>query len=348
MNRKRTITKENVYPIHTEYRQIHNVLRDSEGFIVLPEVLGQHIFFRKTKYKDIKWVYPNKNGHRILRAESDISFLLFNVVDHHYNGELFKYCEHEVDQKLRPISDFTTNKTSKLTIFKIDEFGTPIALQSFCKDSKSKYTNGGPAGNKSRTKDQHLEDTGSRFRTKIIECFEYRSKIDYNKIYEKYGGCCFNCGIPVRYDSSNNGVKSNLDHTLPHSLYYSYNTTNSTLLCVDCNQSKKGKWPKDFYDESKLLTLSDLTSIPYEILKGQKKYNSDIFLKVDENFDFVVTEIEKRFRKRNDKNKIKIFEKLKIDMVKFYSVQPEFNELAKSIIDKINNHLKNIYYIYEY
>jgi hypothetical protein len=348
MNRKRTISKENVYPIHTEYRQIHNVLRDSEGFIVLPDLILDRLIFLKTNYKDVKWVFPNKNGHRILRGESNINFLLCNVVDYNFTGELFKYCEHEIEQKLRPISDFTTNKTSKLTIFKIDDFGTPVALQSFCKDSKSKYTNGGPAGNGSRTKDQYLEDTGSRFRSRIIECVEHKSKIDYNQIYEKYKGGCFKCGIPVRYDSTNNGVVSNLDHTLPHSLYYSYNTTNSTLLCVDCNQSKKGKWPNEFYNNEELIKLSNLTNIPFELLNGPKKYNSNILLKVDQNFEFVVNEIEKRFRKRNDENKIKIFKKLKTDMVKFYSIQPEFNELAKSLINKINEHLKNIYYSYEY
>lgn len=346
MQNKRNKLKNNNYPIHSTYRELTSVLRDKDGYLVFPKISNSSITFNKTNIKDITSITPNKKGQRPF-TKKYLSILEQSVIDFNFKGELYMYCIHEINQILRPISDFTTNKIYLTTIVKIDDFGNLISLQPFCKESKRKYVNSGVAGNSSRTKDQFLEDTGSRFRTKIIESItKNRPKILYNEIYKKFKGCCFKCKSKISYNESS-GVKSNLDHTLPHSLYYPYTTCNSTLLCVDCNQSKKGHWPAEFYSKTELKKLSKITGISYDLLSGSKKYNSELIIKFSTEFKNVIENIEKRFRKRNEDNKIKIFEKIKKDMFKFGNIQPEYLNVSTSIITQIDNYIQENYIKYE-
>jgi 5-methylcytosine-specific restriction endonuclease McrA len=346
MLNKRIKLKNNNYPIHSSYRELTSVLRDSDGYLVFPTILNNNIIFNKTNIKDIPSIIPNKKGQRGF-TKKYLHILQESIIDLNFKGDLFMYCIHEINQILRPISDFTTNKIYPTTVIKIDDFGNNISLQPFCKESKKKYVNSGPAGNSSRTKDQFLEDTGSRFRTKIIESItKNRPKIVYNEIYKKFKGCCFKCKSKISYNESS-GVKSNLDHTLPHSLYYPYTTSNSTLLCVNCNQSKKGHWPSEFYSKNELKKLSKITGISYDLLSGSKKYNSELLIKFSTEFKNVIDNIEKRFRKRNEENRIKIFQKIKKDMFNFGNIQPEFEKLSNSIVVQLDNYIQQNYVKYE-
>ena len=342
MLNRRTRLHFNKYPTHTNYRQLHGILRDSDGYLVFPKVINNQIVYFKTDIKDIVEIKPNKKGQRSFTRKY-LNVLENNIVDFNFKGELFAYCIHEIIQILRPISDFTTNKIYPITAIKIDEFGNIISLQPFCKKSKQLYVNSGPAGNSSRSKDQYLEDTGSRFRTKIIESItKTRPKIVYDEIYKKFNGCCFKCKTKISYNQSI-GIKSNLDHTLPHSLYYPYTTQNSTLLCVDCNQSKKNRWPSDFYTDSELNILSKLTGISYEILSGSRRYNLELIIEFANNFDEIIKNIECRFRKRTTDNRLNIFNKIKKDMITFGNLHTDYLSVSNLIITKFNNYIYTNY-----
>lgn len=336
---KRNKTKENNYPIHKSYREINSVLRDKNGYMIIPIEKNNKIIFQKTSIKDIKEIKPNEKGQRGFNKKY-IPFLQENIIDNNYKGDLYAYCIHEISQSLRPIDDFTFNNNGYPHTKTILGFG---GRQPFCKESKRKYVNAGPAGNSSRIKDQFLEDTGSRFRTKIIESISNdRPKISFDEIYKKFEGKCFKCKCKIAYNKIA-GIAANLDHTLPHSLYYPYTTENSTLLCVDCNQSKKGKWPSEFYSKNELKTLSKLTSIPYLVLSGPKQYNIELIEKLDTNFLNVIKSIDSRFRKRTIDNKVTIFRKIKKDMVKISEIHPTFLTRSNKIIKKINSYIKAKY-----
>lgn len=301
--RKRKIKNRNVYPVHSEYRHLHSVLRDHEGNICFSEVVNGILYIRKTSIKDIPSIHPNKKGQRAFRRSYIESHLRKSIIDNNYQGSLFMYCIHEQEQKLRPVSDFTTNKTTPH--LRPNKF--IYGLQPFCKDSKRKYVNYGPAGNFSRTKDQHLEDLGSRFRQKIIvSILEHVPKISYKDIYDKYNGKCFKCKVEIPLERSD---LKELDHTLPHSYWYPYTTENATLLCADCNQSKKDKWPSEFYTDDELIELSKLTNIDYSILSSETPlFNEELIKSVNNKFDFVMQRCEERFRKR--KSPINFLKKL--------------------------------------
>jgi 5-methylcytosine-specific restriction endonuclease McrA len=301
--KKRTRTKTNNYPTHTKYRHISSVLRDSSGYMCFSEEENGVLYIRKTNIKDIALIKPNKKGQRGFQKVYIDKILKYNITDSDYKGNLFMYCIHEINQKLRPVSDFTTNKkyphlrpTEKI-----------YGLQPFCKESKRKYVNNGNAGNSSRTKDQHLEDVGSRFRQKlIVSALGYTPKISYKDVYKKFDGCCFKCKKQLQFDRTD---LKGLDHTLPHSYWWPYTTENATLLCTNCNQAKKDKWPSEFYTIDELKELSKLTNIDLNILSSKTLiFNMNFIEKVDNRFDEIMNLCESRFRNR--KSPLDFFKKL--------------------------------------
>jgi len=295
---RRKINKLNQYPVHTTFRHLHSVLRTSDGRIVYSVVTPTAVRYVATSLYDIPDIIPNKHGQRVFK-KSYIPVLQTYIVDEQYTGNLFMYCKHELSQPLRPITDFTTiNPTlwstpsdAYMHVCIGMENNHPICLKPISKESKRIYANKGTAGNHTRTKSQMLEDTGSRFRTKIIEAVTgVRPKIEYTHIYNKFNGQCFKCHIPIT-----NTTDSNLDHTLPHSLYYPYNEHTATLLCVSCNQGKNNKWPTEFYNIDQLHQLETLTGLSLQ--NSTKQYNLPIFLQFNMEFDRILDTITRRFRK---------------------------------------------------
>ena len=123
---------------------------------------------------------------------------------------------------------------------------------------------------------------------------------------------CFKCNVSLDIDDT--GSKG-LDHTLPHSLWWEYNTDNCTLLCSSCNGSKNNKWPGIFYTDDELQRLSEMTGFDYELLKSQPHYNPEVVEKFIDNFDNVLSEWTSWGRKirkvgnRKGTNKNKEFKK---------------------------------------
>jgi hypothetical protein len=328
--KRRIRTKKNKYPIHTTYRHITSILRDSSGNMCFSEEIDDILYIRQTSIVDIVSIKPNKNGQRGFKKKYIESILRNNIVNPNYTGALFMYCIHEIPQKLRPVTDFTTNKiyphlrpTQKI-----------YGLQPFCKDSKQRFVNNGFAGNSSRTKDQHLEDVGSRFRQKlIISVLGYTPKISYKDIYKKYDGCCFKCKKSIPIDRPD---LKQLDHTLPHAYWWPYTTETATLLCNECNQSKKDKWPSVFYSEDELKQLSSLTNISYDILTSKTPlFNIDFIEIVNNRFDEIMNKCEQRFRNR--KSPLNFLKKL---FKESQRLQKSQNLIVKSLGQQIEKYTK--------
>lgn len=306
---RRNITKHNEYPTFVgEYRECNSVLRDESGYIVIPNFNNnQFQGYQLTNLKDLE-TKPDKDGKRGRNKPFLKKVSNSNIVNNNYSGELFMYCRHCPTQKLLSVDLFTTNKTQETTYVHKDR----LCRQSFCVDCKKTYTNSGNAGNSSRTTDQFLEDNGSRLRGLIQSTLGIKNKVNYKKLWEKFGGQCFKCNVSLDIDDT--GSKG-LDHTLPHSLWWEYNTDNCTLLCSSCNGSKNNKWPGIFYTDDELQRLSEMTGFDYELLKSQPHYNPEVVEKFIDNFDNVLSEWTSWGRKirkvgnRKGTNKNKEFKK---------------------------------------
>ena len=121
---------------------------------------------------------------------------------------------------------------------------------------------------------------GSRLRGIVIP----KGKMDSSVIFSKFQNKCFKCDKHL--DIKKKGTYE-IDHTLPHSLWWGYSTEDATLLCYDCNQEKTDKWPKDFYTKKELKKLSEMTGWDFDLLNGKPqmcKENVNRFLKNQDYF----------------------------------------------------------------
>ncbi len=155
------------------------------------------------------------------------------------------------------------------TIKPLDYFDKHSARKSgrqgecrMCKQIYNSIKNG------TRLTDQHRE---SAQRRRLLLDVAGNSKIDSAKVEERFEHRCFNCNKDL--SGVTDAREKPLDHTLPVYYLYPISTENATLLCRDCNGSKSGAWPSDFYPDQKLRKLSLVTGIEYSLLKGEPKYN---------------------------------------------------------------------------
>jgi len=335
---RRTTTKTNEYPTYVgEHRECHSVLRDEKGFIVIPRFtnVGEFVKYELTDLNDLP-TKPNKTGKRgdvlIYLKKIDDS----HIVDTNYTGELFMYCEHCPDQKLLPYEAFTTNGKYKLKTY-IGKWET--GCQPFCRVCKQTYCNEGVAGNASRTKDQHIEDNGARLRGLLEIVLGLKPKLDYRFIWEKFDGKCFKCGEYIPFDKTD---AKGLDHTLPHSKWWSLSNEDGTLLCSSqlngCNGRKSNKWPNRFYNEDELVELSKITGINLNIFNGEPHYNPDVVIKFIDNFDDVMERWSEwgKYTRKNGRNKYGTFIKYlkkEIKNLKEFESQKNVSKLV-SMLEK--------------
>ena len=73
-----------------------------------------------------------------------------------------------------------------------------------------------------------------------------------NKIMQRFGRRCFNCG-----DANN----LNIDHHFPANDWNELNENNAVVLCGPCNKQKGTKAPEDFYSYDQLSLLNGLYGI---------------------------------------------------------------------------------------
>jgi len=284
---KRKIRNTMDYPDFTgKFRHIHSILRDNEGYMVYSEVVDGKIYYRKTNLFDLNTVEPDRTGRRGFNISRDISVLQQNVIDYDFKGELFQYCIHQITQKLLPISEYTINRNTKAP-HKLSQDGHP--LQPYCKESKQLYVNS--RHNKLRTKDQLLEGSyGSRTRGIVTAILGNPPKISIEEIFNKFDSCCFKCSKPINIKERKS---YQIDHFMPACGYWPLTQENATLLCKDCNQSKKDHHPSAFYSKEKFELLKNMQINNMLVENSNYILNDDILIDFHKNFDIIIERWEK-------------------------------------------------------
>ena len=178
-----------------------------------------------------------------------------NVID---RAARWKYCR--ICEWLQPLDNFHKHKPRGRS------FRSGRQLE--CRICKNTRIN--PDLNPKRTSDQHREAAQRRRLYSLIS--GETNKIDSHAVFERFGGCCFNCARPLTYRER--GAKEyDLDHTLPVKYLWPLTTGNATLLCSECNNAKHDKWPLEFYRPEQIKALARLTSIEYDFLSGPPRLN---------------------------------------------------------------------------
>lgn len=217
------------------------------------------------------------------RDGSKVEKGVFEILHDDYVGESkeYKYCV--VCGSLKPFELFGRHASRR------------TGRQGECRICKQLYN-----GIKNRTRliEQHREAAQKR---RLYTHFEDHRKMDVAAIYDRFGNCCFKCGLDLSADLTA-GVaqkEGNLDHTLPVYYLWPLTTDNATLLCREHNGAKAEKWPGNFYSDTEMRKLSALTGIEHRVMSGDPLFNPEALDKL-KDAGFIETLFEKFARYPNE------------------------------------------------
>ena len=177
------------------------------------------------------------------------------------NAPLYKYCL--LCNTLKPLDQFHKHA------------GLKSGKQGECIVCKTNYNT---IKNGTRTPDQHFESSQKR---RLLIDVAGTTRVSRKAIEKKYGHKCFNCGKDLSNITTNK--EKPIDHTLPVYFLWPATTDSGTLLCRECNGNKTGKWPSEFYSDTKLHELAVLTGFDYHLLAGKPQYNPEALKKLQQS-----------------------------------------------------------------
>lgn len=204
----------------------------------------------ETKFYDYSMDVNDDNGNPVSVATG--AFTIYHD-DYVSEAKEFKYCI--VCNTMKPLEYFDRHASRA------------SGRQGECRLCKKAYNE---IKNGTRLTDQHREAAQKR---RLLLDIAGSPKINSRQIEARYGQKCFCCGKDL--STVTDKREKPLDHTLPVYYLWPLSTENATLLCRDCNGSKSGTWPSEFYNDSQLRRLSILTGFDYELLSGNPQYNPD-------------------------------------------------------------------------
>ncbi len=221
---------------------------DESFDIICPKCGYHHTFDGETKFYDYSMDVEKEDG--TMESVSSGEFTIYHS-DYINEAKCFKYCI--ICNTLKPL-EFFDNHSARVS-----------GRQGECRLCKKAYNE---IKNGTRLTDQHREAAQKR---RLLLDVAGSPKIDSRQIEARYQHKCFNCGKDL--SGITDKREKPLDHTLPVYYLWPLSTENATLLCHDCNGSKSGTWPSNFYNDAKLKKLSILTGFDYELLAGEPQYN---------------------------------------------------------------------------
>ena len=202
----------------------------------------------ETKFYDYSMDVNDENGVPVSVATGSFTIYHDDYID---EAMRYKYCI--VCNTMKPL-DFFDHHSSRTS-----------GRQGECRLCKKAYNE---IKNGTRLSDQHREAAQKR---RLLLDVAGSPKINSREIEERYNHKCFCCGKDLSAVADRH--EKPLDHTLPVYYLWPLSTENATLLCRDCNGSKSGAWPSEFYDDAHLRRLSILTGFDYDLLAGSPQYN---------------------------------------------------------------------------
>lgn len=128
----------------------------------------------------------------------------------------------------------------------------PLERQRECKCCKGAIN---AKLNALRTKEQLHE---GNIRRRVADMFVSTIKRDFSDsdLFNKFEGKCFKCNKSLILKNRSDWA---IDHIMPSKYLWPLTSNNSALLCKECNSNKRDKWPRDFYTNSELHKLSEIT-----------------------------------------------------------------------------------------
>jgi 5-methylcytosine-specific restriction endonuclease McrA len=117
-----------------------------------------------------------------------------------------------------------------------------------------------------RTPQQHHESSARRRVADLLLEGENRP-VDFVRLFQLFGSRCFKCKKSL---SRARRSAWEVDHILPSKYLYPLTPDNAELLCTGCNNTKHGRWPREYFTNGELIKLAELTGANLEILSRRE------------------------------------------------------------------------------
>lgn len=251
---------------------------DKQTLMYIPEILYLDLAKNTMPYKVVIG-HVTSSGHQIVTKSCNrcSRFLPINIEDDRQHLGFSNHCVSRAPCSHSAFSSYTIESgVPKQYLTKYTNDGKIVSYRGHqleCRCCKKFFVNA-PL-NPMRDSTQHREDSLRRraFEVLVNELlgrkwiyFKYRlSKGKEFDVYiwDKFDRRCFNCEDPL-----NNPSDMHLDHTMPLSYLWPLDDT-ATCLCQTCNSEKHNRFPVDFYKRDKLIKLSEITSLPMDMLSSR-------------------------------------------------------------------------------
>ncbi len=138
----------------------------------------------------------------------------------------------------------------------------PLERQMECRSCKGAIN---AVLNPKRTK-QQLHESSVRRRIADLLVEGENEKIDIKDLFKRFDSKCFKTHIKL---DIKNRDSYQIDHILPSKWLYPLKKENSCLLSSEANESKKGKWPSEFYKNNELIELAKITGADLFLISSQ-------------------------------------------------------------------------------
>jgi len=139
----------------------------------------------------------------------------------------------------------------------------PLERQLECRSCKGAIN---AVLNPKRTK-QQLHESSSRRRTGDMLMRGENKRIDTDELFARFNGRCFRTGKIL--DKTKGGTWA-IDHILPSRYLYPLTMENAALLSKEANASKSDRWPSQFYTNTELIRLAEITGADLPLLSSKE------------------------------------------------------------------------------
>lgn len=118
--------------------------------------------------------------------------------------------------------------------------------------------------NSKRTPEQ-LHESTTRRRIADLFVIDDNEKIDQLDLFNRFEHKCFKTGVPLDIHNRNSWQ---IDHIMPSLYLWPLKKENAALISTEANNAKKAKWPSEFYTNSELLRLAQITGANLDLLSS--------------------------------------------------------------------------------
>ncbi|MBN1436184.1 MAG: hypothetical protein JW936_03845 [Sedimentisphaerales bacterium] len=120
--------------------------------------------------------------------------------------------------------------------------------------------------NPKRTR-QQLHEASVRRRIADLLVEGENERIDESDLFQRFDSKCFKTGRTLKRTQRSTWA---IDHILPSKYLYPLTVANAALLSREANENKRDRWPSEFYTNSELQRLANITGANLSLLSRPK------------------------------------------------------------------------------